>query len=436
MSLQLQKSADNSSQSIENTDFTRSRSDSTSNSISREELLKSEFWKKVFHRLPGRKALILQETNQPQWRDYLVDAIIQVELEANANYTISRQRFEHIKSDVLLIIPTESTVEGRENGCDGGLWYTPSNGLIKTRGKLYNKYINERRDLINCGLINVNKNTSVDEQNIDNDGIEKLEFFKHTVEPFDTVLVKWNATYEIRKRVAKNWTIPEKFLNFKALSQPRGYLLLEQDFFLKHPIDNDILYSKWPTISSKIIALSTCRKKEAKVKKFLKENENLLKADCREIAALLLLPILIGPSTAKVKFNGKHWKPKLEDSKDTFLKVVKSEEEVQNFLTEKREFYKQCNSNLGPLAFIVGSLPEISHCYVAVDKTLYHCSTPLNAIDVCFKISAALGCEYPLEGRYPWIFLEKAVYGLSTTVISPNAVTALITDLSSATSEQ
>lgn len=82
-------------------------------------------------------------------------------------FSISKIRFEQIRDEILVLIPNESTSETLENVCDGGLQDTPCNGLLKSRGKLYNKYINERRDLIKCGVITLNKSTN-SEQSISN----------------------------------------------------------------------------------------------------------------------------------------------------------------------------------------------------------------------------------------------------------------------------
>lgn len=46
----------------------------------------TEFWKTVFFRIDGRKALSLEKSGNPHWRDRLADSIVRVELESSDCY--------------------------------------------------------------------------------------------------------------------------------------------------------------------------------------------------------------------------------------------------------------------------------------------------------------------------------------------------------------
>lgn len=52
--------------------------------------------------------------------------------------------------------------------------------------------------------------------------------------------------------------------------------------------------------------------------------------------------------------------------------------------------------------------------YVYIDSFYYTVRTPLEAIDLCFKAYHALHADYPYQSLHPWLFLQKAVYGIKT----------------------
>lgn len=109
---------------------------------------------------------------------------------------------------------------------------------------------------------------------------------------------------------------------------------------------------------------------------------------------------------------------------------MQTENDIVQFLQTKQTLYEECHASLGPLAIIVGPhLDAIEQSFVIINETRYVCDTPLQAVDRCFKATLALGCEYPIESRFPWIFLEKYVYEVSQTKVTPMSVTSLIADI-------
>lgn len=45
---------------------------------------------------------------------------------------------------------------------------------------------------------------------------------------------------------------------------------------------------------------------------------------------------------------------------------------------------------------------------------MYEVSTPLKAVDVCFKIIHAVHALYSIEAEQIWLILQKAVYNIDT----------------------
>lgn len=83
-----------------------------------------------------------------------------------------------------------------------------------------------------------------------------------------------------------------------------------------------------------------------------------------------------------------------------------------------------------PLAVVIGQLEEISEAFVCVDNIKYKVSTPLKAIDTCFKIIIALNAEYPRECDPVWTFIQKYIYEITTEGDrSYVCVSTLISDL-------
>ena len=70
---------------------------------------------------------------------------------------------------------------------------------------------------------------------------------------------------------------------------------------------------------------------------------------------------------------------------------------------------------LQPFPIVVGSdFGNITDSYVYLDNFYYRVDSPLRAIDVCFKAYYAHHAFYPHQSLHPWLFLQKAVYGLVT----------------------
>lgn len=73
---------------------------------------------------------------------------------------------------------------------------------------------------------------SVVEENVIENDLENINFLETFVEPWDTVIEKWRATFIARQKII-NSSIPTiDYLNqFPCLHQPEGPELVKQIFF-------------------------------------------------------------------------------------------------------------------------------------------------------------------------------------------------------------
>ena len=68
-----------------------------------------------------------------------------------------------------------------------------------------------------------------------------------------------------------------------------------------------------------------------------------------------------------------------------------------------------------PYVVVCGpSVDNVDATYVVVDKVMYLMSSPLRALDVCFKIIHALHARYSPECHRLWMLIQKKLYELDT----------------------
>lgn len=89
-------------------------------------------------------------------------------------------------------------------------------------------------------------------------------------------------------------------------------------------------------------------------------------------------------------------RPSKLEAKDSFITHVKSNAEIQETITRKREKLAEFGHTLQPFILIVGpAINEVSSYLVIVDNTYYRHNSIIAAVDCCFKI--ILNAEYPIE---------------------------------------
>ena len=77
-------------------------------------------------------------------------------------------------------------------------------------------------------------------------------------------------------------------------------------------------------------------------------------------------------------------------------------------------------------------LREGTTCYAVVqNRVFYECSTLIEAVDVCLKSTFVFHLLYPSASNSVWVFLQKAVYDISTEYDNvPIKVLSLLSDIS------
>lgn len=108
--------------------------------------------------------------------------------------------------------------------------------------------------------------------------------------------------------------------------------------------------------------------------------------------------------------------------------MFQSEDELHPFLESKKQLFQERNLPCPPLVVSIGTLEIIEKSLVCVNGAQYVFTSPLKAVDVCFKVFWGLGCKYPVDSQFPWVFLENFVYGIRETTL-PNKVSELMIDL-------
>ncbi|KAG8182903.1 hypothetical protein JTE90_028725, partial [Oedothorax gibbosus] len=99
---------------------------------------------------------------------------------------------------------------------------------------------------------------------------------------------------------------------------------------------------------------------------------------------------------------------------------------VQEEITRKRE---KMSSEFNSTTFIIvtGEQSDLDS-YIFIDKILYSVSSPLKAVDLCFKCIHALNATYAPESMQIWLLIQKAVYNITTKydkqIPSVNAILA------------
>lgn len=133
------------------------------------------------------------------------------------------------------------------------------------------------------------------------------------------------------------------------------------------------------------------------------------------IAVLLSLPFLIGVPLARGKKSKLQWRPSKQEIRDGFITHVRSNAEVQEIITRRREKLAELGHTLQPFIIIVGpTIKEISSYLAVVDNIFYSLNSIAASVDCCFKIAITLNAEYSVECETVWYFIQKGFYNLKT----------------------
>ena len=63
---------------------------------------------------------------------------------------------------------------------------------------------------------------------------------------------------------------------------------------------------------------------------------------------------------------------------------------------------------------IGSSVAELQQIFVLLDTVAYEVPSITKAVDLCFKIFQVFNMEYQSECKFPWLFLQRGLYGMQT----------------------
>lgn len=94
--------------------------------------------------------------------------------------------------------------------------------------------------------------------------------------------------------------------------------------------------------------------------------------------------------------------------------VVKSHADLKNAVTERKEHYAHLKLPFQPLTVIIFNGDKVCNSYVIIEDTEYLVTSPMVAIDVCFKCIWALNAQYPVESKLAWLYIQTNLYKIET----------------------
>ncbi|XP_011859354.1 PREDICTED: uncharacterized protein LOC105556851 [Vollenhovia emeryi] len=214
---------------------------------------------------------------------------------------------------------------------------------------------------------------------------EHMLWLKNNCRPWETVTEYWSLTSKKRlKDLQSNTTqsCQEYMYQFPALSDPSGFVLLENDFETLYPDHKLKLYVNWPKLSSFVMNKVTTKLKN-------RFNDVFLPAQ--------------------------NWRPSRKESEEGFILHIKTIADLETRLQERTAKLLSFGQPSQPIAVIVGpSFDEIKQCFIVINTFRYEVETPIKAVDLIFKLCNTLNIRYPLEVGQLFMFLQRGVYGIET----------------------
>ncbi|KAL7291862.1 hypothetical protein TKK_0014424 [Trichogramma kaykai] len=287
-------------------------------------------------------------------------------------FVISTTRLEILAIEIQDIFPLENSET----------YFTPfrkeGKKSILCSGKLWDHYNYQKTSMKSKGRLRSNKNKNdVIPVPVSNEELNNINWLKQNIAPWNEVLTRWNNTFEARK------TGRELFLlDFDKLHQGHDF------------IGND----KWSLFQDRLIQQFTTDK--------IKEANELgiigcLKSGC--LAAGKRKPGELKSEPIRLS---------MRERRESFIFHVEIVGEVEKKLLDYKNRLNKSKSAFQPLIVAAGSIYEIQKYYLAVNKKLYEIDSCMEAIIVVLKVYFALDCEYPLNTKPIWTFLQRILLAL------------------------
>ncbi|XP_077271530.1 uncharacterized protein LOC143902471 isoform X2 [Temnothorax americanus] len=264
-----------------------------------------------------------------------------------------------------------------------------------------------------------------------------VRWLKISREPWPDILRNWEITYDFRQKIlVDNKTdtgaplpISDYYEEWEVLSLPQGYTLLELDFRKKYPEKDSVLVFAWERYMPVLKQLMKAEIKDIYGKKLLKKlNDEKLSLESASALTLFLLPHMIPPRDKIKCHSGEKLKANVTEARNAFILQASVPGDLIPAIKRRQEVALKLNKRVQPFIAVVGaSVEKFDTCYVVIDNIKYKFNSIVKAFDVCFKAIHSLNTEYSYEAKGAWLFVQQALYGISTPYDKKNsAVAALV----------
>ncbi|XP_067214556.1 uncharacterized protein [Linepithema humile] len=211
----------------------------------------------------------------------------------------------------------------------------------------------------------------------------------------------------------KPLSVTDYFSEWEVLSLPQGYTLLDRDFKKKYPDKDLALLLEWEIFIPLLKQLLKAEVKDSYGKAQLKKLDELDDVPPRQLQKL--------DSGEKIKAN-------IAEARDAFVFHVTVPGDINPAIQRRRAVALKLKTRVQPFVLLVEpTVEQYEICYVIIDEVKYQFNNVLKAFDQCFKAIQVVMTEYSYEARGVWLFIQQALYRISTRYDKKNSnVSALV----------
>ncbi|KAJ8684955.1 hypothetical protein QAD02_020748 [Eretmocerus hayati] len=214
-----------------------------------------------------------------------------------------------------------------------------------------------------------------------------------------------------RYRGALKFTIQDHYRNNPCYVNPNAWELFMADHAFLFPASDQLLMTQWPVIAKSIITVAEMYKKRSKlIENILIENSETTTNAHTQNLALALVPAILVALAKSLKSIGRTWKPTAQEMSDSFLLQVPTLAELESKRTTYEDMLRSHNEPVQPYAILVGTLRRADYSYAVVNNHVYSMSSPLHAIDLCFKVYKIMRVGFSKLSFDAYKFLALHVY--------------------------
>ncbi|XP_070525972.1 uncharacterized protein [Cardiocondyla obscurior] len=289
----------------------------------------------------------------------------------------------------------------------------PNKKPIPARGKLVNLWRNRDYNIKKYRLQDVDETDNIIESesdNFDHTVRDSLEWLGKHQAPWETVLIHWNITYDIRRsdlQQCKDKILSNIFEKWQLFKHPLGHELIEFDFNKMNLTKQSLNIEIWKQFIEHILEHTAINKKDNTATILIEQYNSNSSKDTKVAASLMLLAHLF-PSKKIIRHNKQFYKPSIADAKESIIKRIHTCGDVtinQESLKKKAE---ELNITVQPYILIVGTtLDDIRNHFISIDDVLYSVNFTLEAVDLCFKVFQVFHMNYPIFSEHLWIIIQR-----------------------------